>query len=286
MRIGFRLLMGALTLAAIAVAGILFKFNLKVSAQYEKPQVSIHDEVLKANIELGKRLYSVRSGCIDCHGANMAGKLVMDNPPMGTITGANITSFTLKDWTDEDIAVAIRYGIHKSGRSLNFMPSFDYEGLSKGDVAAIIAYMRSVPEVTTPSKINSFGPIAKLLGVAGKMPVLFPAENVDPKKGFADKPEEGPTPEFGKYLAGACIGCHGADFKGGPIAGGDPSWPPAANIRLGAKKWSETEFTQAIKTGKSPVNAADLRPPMPVELLKQMNDMEVKALWNFLSTLN
>jgi mono/diheme cytochrome c family protein len=211
----------------------------------------------------------------------------MNNGAMGNITGANITPFQLKDWSDEEIARAIRYGIHKSGRSLKFMPSFDYQGLSKGDIAALVAYLRSVPEVSTASAQNSFGPIAKMMGLLGKMPVVFPAENIDLKKGFAEKPEEAPTKEFGKYLAQACSGCHGQEFNGGPIPGGDPSWPPAANIRLGSNAlWNEEVFTQMIKSGISPSTKNPIRAPMPVNLLKQMNELEIKALWIYFSGLN
>lgn len=280
-------IIGISVLLFILIAGVIvISFNVKLSSIHQRPSVSIREEVIKADIEIGKRLYFVRSGCVDCHDTNLSGKLVLDNPAMGKISGANITPFKLKDWSDDDIAIAIRYGIHKSGRSLNFMPSFDYEGLSKQDIAALVAFLRSVPEVNQENSKNTFGPIAKMLSVFGKMPVMFPAEFIDSKKGFAAKPEEGPTIEFGKYLSNSCIGCHGTELKGGPIPGGDPAWPPAANIRLGSNsKWTEQAFYQMIKTGKSNITGQDLRPPMPIALLKQMNDMEIKAIWLYLSSL-
>jgi len=42
----------------------------------------------------------------------------------------------------------------------------------------------------------------------------------------------GQTHAFGRHLAATCMGCHGEDLGGGPIIGGDPSWPPAANLSL------------------------------------------------------
>lgn len=58
---------------------------------------------------------------------------------MGRIHGANLTPYNLKDWTDEEIAAAIRYGIHETGRSIRFMPSYEYAAMGKGDIAAIVA---------------------------------------------------------------------------------------------------------------------------------------------------
>lgn len=119
------------------------------------------------------------------------------------------------------------------------------------------------------------------------MPIMFPALAVDSSQGFAEKPNEASTPEFGKYLANSCVGCHGENFQGGKIKGGDPAWPEATNIRLGSDAfWVEAKFRDMILTGTSPKSGQALRPPMPVHLLKQMNETEVKALWLYLASLN
>jgi len=271
---------------AVFVTAIQMKFSADENKLYESKPFAIHNEVVAADVALGKRLYSVRAGCIDCHGADLSGAMVMDNPAMGSISGANITPFALAQWSDEEIARAIRYGVHRTGRSLRFMPSFDYKGLSLGDTAALVAYLRSVPAVEKPSRANSFGPVAKILSFFGQMPVMFPARALDLRDGFTSKPEEGPTAEFGRYLANACMGCHGAEFHGGKIPGGDPSWPEAPSLRLGASSlWSEASFREVIKTGVSAVTKQKLRPPMPIALLAQMDDIEVKALWEFLGRL-
>lgn len=275
-------------LIVLVFVGFNFKFSSmgNKSFQAEAYDFSIDEEMKTADIALGERIFQVRISCTDCHGADLGGKMVMDNPAMGTIYGANITPFTLKDWTDTDIARAIRYGIHKNGKSLMFMPSFEFSELSKGDIASLVAYIRSVPPVERPTHQNKYGPVAKILSVLGKMPVMFPAYFVDHKKGFAKKPEEGPTRDFGKYLASSCVGCHGDNYKGGPIPGGDPSWPHASNIRLGANNvWTEEKFNEMMETGVSPISGNKLRFPMPIELLKQFNPEEKKALWLYLSEL-
>ncbi|MFC7338317.1 c-type cytochrome [Haloferula chungangensis] len=285
-RIILRALIFLLVLAGAVAALIAYRFNRMANEPHTAADFTISADVQTADPRLGERIYSVRAGCIDCHGENLAGAKVMENGAMGSIHGPNLTPFALKDWSDEEIARAIRYGIHQEGRSLHFMPSFEYVGFSKGDIAALIAYLRSVPAVESTPHVNSFGPVARTLAVFGKMPIMFPASIIDLQQGFAEKPAEGGTAEFGRYLAASCTGCHGADFQGGPIPGGDPSWPPASNIRLGADPvWSLESFTTMIRTGTSPTTGVAMRPPMPVHLLKQLNEEEITALWKYLGSL-
>ncbi len=285
----FKILGGMLALLLVLVGGaaawVHTQYEARASATHDVAPFEIKSLVASADVALGRRIYEVRGGCVDCHGPDLAGQRVMDNGAMGRIHGANVIPHALKDWTDEEIARAIRYGVHRTGRALRFMPAFDYESLSLGDVAALVAFLRSAAPVERASVPVEIGPVAKGLFVFGKMPVLLAAHHLDLKKGFANKPEEGPTVAFGQYLAQACTGCHGVEFRGGPIVGGDPSWPEAASARLGSGAWTEEAFSTMIRTGVSPTTRQKLRPPMPVHLLAQMNEVEIKALWSFLSTL-
>jgi hypothetical protein len=81
------------------------------------------------------------------------------------------------------------------------------------------------------------------------------------------------------------MGCHGPEFKGGPIPGGDPNWPPAANLTPDALGgWTEAQFLAALRTGKNP-SGAELRPPMVIRYTAQFTDAELKALWAYLQSL-
>lgn len=279
----------SLVVVALAVYGYAsHKYQQALETKFNAPAFTIKDEVATADVELGKRIVNVRNGCIHCHGANLAGAVAVDDPAIGRFVGANLTPYALKNWTDEQIATAIRYGVKPDGSTLQFMPSFEYQAMSKSDLAAVVAYLRTVPAVETPAPKQQVGPLAKVLFVAGKIPVLVSAMSVKFDAQFDSKPAEGPTPEFGKYLAtGSCVGCHGAGFQGGPIPGGPPSWAPASDLRFGANKaWTEEKFVQAMRSGVSPLTGKPLREPMPVELVKQMSDVELKALWLYLSSLN
>ena len=283
----FLKIMGIFSFVLILIIGLVFyKYNAlsKQTFNISSP-INISTLVSEGDVALGKRIYTVRNGCIDCHGEHLAGAIIMDEPAMGNIHSANISN--LKDWTDDEIAGAIRYGIHKSGRSLRFVPSFDFEGLSKEDIASVIKYIRSVTPVEKPSHENTFGPVAKFLSVFGQMPVMFPALIVDQTKGFAEKPVEAPTAEFGKYLVNSCTGCHGRELRGGKIPGGDPSWPVASNIRFGkASGMTEKEFSKIISTGIAKSTNKKVRLPMPISALQAMNELEKKSIWLYLSSLN
>lgn len=274
-------------LILIGFGGANFKFsNLANHSFSQDHDFEIEDEVLNGDIELGKRIFHVRNGCVDCHGTDLAGVQVINDPAMGDIWGANITPYKLKDWSNKEVAQAIRYGIRKNGKSLKFMPAFEYVNLSKSDIGSIIKYIRSVEPVEKESHVNSFGPVAKVLSSLGKMPVMFPAHLIDHNQGFAQKPIEAPTVAFGKYLAFSCTGCHGANYEGGPIPGGDPSWPEASNIRFGQNDlWNEESFYKLLETGVSPISGNAIRFPMPIESLKKLNEVEKKALWLYLSEL-
>ena len=87
-------------------------------------------------------------------------------------------------------------------------------------------------------------------------------------------------------MAVGCIGCHGADFSGGPIPGGPPDWPPAANLTLGGDlaNWTEVGFLSAFRTGIKP-SGAPFDEIMPYQAVGQMSDDELKAMWLFLQSL-
>jgi mono/diheme cytochrome c family protein len=248
------------------------------------PAIKIQRDHSPERLELGKRIVTIRNGCVDCHGQDLAGKVVVQDLGMGEIWGSNITPFALKDWSDEQIAQAIRNGINRDGRSLILMPSHEYQSLSHADLGSVISYLREAPSIVRVPPRPSLGPLAKTLFALGRIPTLIPADSIIPvSKGFVAKPAEAPTAEFGKYLvATSCQGCHGERLAGGPIPGGPPSWPPASDLRgLTGQGWNYATFTRAMREG---INKKDqsIRPPMPILLTRQMNETELQAMWAYL----
>lgn len=234
----------------------------------------------------GERLAQVRYGCVECHAKDLGGAPVVNDPMVASLSGSNLTPAALKGWTDQEIARAIRSGVSRDGRPLLLMPSQDYRHLSLKDLADLIAYLRSVPPVDRPSEPSKLGPVFTALYAFGKLPTLTPVDVVDHAAPPAAGPAEAATPEFGKYLARAsCMGCHGEALKGGPIPGGDPKWPAAANITPDAlATWDEGGFVKTLRTGVNP-GGSRLAPPMVVEYTKKYSDVELKALWAYIRSL-
>ncbi len=279
-----------LLLALVAAAGLSWawwKTDSALAQRFPPRQtLGMAAAVQAAPVDLGRQIVTVRNGCVDCHGADLGGATVVENPMIGKLSGPNLTPVRMKAWSDDEIAVAVRYGVSRDGRPLILMPSHEYQHLSKDDVAAIVAYLRSVASVDRDPGATRLGPVGWVLFATGQAPFL-PAFVIDQKAGFATKPAEAPTAEFGRYLAAsACSGCHGAEFRGGPIPGGPPDWAPAASLRLGAdSRWSAEAFATSVRTTRSGIDGHAIRPPMPVALYAKMTDTEVGALWAYLSTL-
>ena len=109
------------------------------------------------------------------------------------------------------------------------MPSEDYFGMSDQELSDIIAYIRSQPPVDRESRPRELGMVGTVLMALKKIKI-----SAEHAKHDAAHPKHPPraanTAEFGRHLIGVCTGCHSATLAGGPIVGGDPKWPPAANI--------------------------------------------------------
>lgn len=277
--------LGAMVIAIAAAIGYgSLKLNNALAETHNFPPTGIRADTSK--IETGRRIVLIRNGCIHCHGLDLGGMLFIDDAMMGKVGGSNITPATLKDRTDEEMARAIKYGLNKENKSLRFMPCMEYQNLSKGDIASVIAYLRSVPAVDRPSPEIQFGPMAKILYALGQIPNLtavneFTQPDLDPVK-----PEEASTVEFGKYLImTSCAGCHGMDLSGGTVPGAPPDWPPASPLNnLRTQGYDQEGFKKALRSGVRP-NGKLILPPMSDATTRIMNDMELEAIWKYIETL-
>ena len=167
------------------------------------------------------------------------------------------------------------------------MPSQEYTTLSDEDIAAVIAYLTSLPAVDRVQPRSTVGPLGRALFLLGKV-ALLPAELVPHGVTSRTAPPAGPTAEYGGYLATSCTGCHGDGFSGGPVPGMPPSFPAARNITpdaaTGIGTWSEADFMRALREGRRPDGSA-IREEMPWRATAAMTDDEIRALYAFLRTV-
>lgn len=239
-----------------------------------------------AAIERGKHLVTARYGCVACHGQNLAGGTMLDDPAIGQLRGPNLTrgsgnrtaNYAMADWDR-----IVRHGLKPDGTPA-VMPSEDFFKMSDAELSDIVAYVRSLPAVAAAVPAPSFGPIGKLLLVLGKMPIS--AEHMPTSDHPSVPPPVSDSARFGEHLAATCVTCHRQNLAGGPLAFGPPSWPAAANLTphaMGLHDWSFDDFDQALTRGLSK-DGHPLRSPMSdvVQGTKGMDLSERRALWTYL----
>jgi mono/diheme cytochrome c family protein len=275
-----------LLIALISVYALSERRRHKQYAITPKPLVIPTDA---ASVARGRHLASAIGKCVECHGEKLEGTVMIDDAALGRVSAPNLTRGTGgvgRILTDADFTRAIRHGVGPNGRPLMIMPSQDFIELTDSDLAAVIAYVKSVPQVDNVLPDSRIGPVGRALLVAGKLP-MFPAEQIDHSRASVTPIAEGPTAGYGGYLVRVgCAGCHGATLAGGPVPAGDPSWPPAANLTVAGptKSWSETDFRTLLRTGYRP-DSTPVNQAMPWRTAGRMTDDEIRAVWLYLRSI-
>ena len=232
-----------------------------------------------------------RYGCMECHGADLSGGVMVDDPMLGTLLGPNLTSgggsralgYGPADWDR-----IVRHGIRRDGTP-SAMPSQDFQAMSDQELSDIVTYLRSWPPVDNDVPPVRLGPVGKVLVATGQFSLsadLIPSHEV-PHAPLPPASEV--SVEFGAHLAGVCTGCHGQDLSGGPIVGGDPSWVPARNLTPhgdGLSGWTYDQFLAALREGRRPDGTAIVEPmTFVIPFALNMTDVELQALWAYLESV-
>jgi mono/diheme cytochrome c family protein len=282
------IVLGALVgLVIIAMAVVYIVSSIRFNKTYDVTPSVVDVPSDSSSIERGHHLVTIR-GCTDCHGADLAGKVMIDDPALGTIYAANLTSGkggVGAEFSDADFFRVLEHGVDPEGKSVYVMPSEEFTHLGDQDLADIIAYIRSVPPVDAEHPEPRIGPMGRIFFLAGQLP-LMPAELIDQSAPRPTAPAPGPTAEYGSYLAITCEGCHGPTLSGGPAPGAPPDTPPAANLTPGGELvgWNEADFAKAVRTGVKP-DGRKIDPFMPVANFSEMTDDEVTAVWLYLQSI-
>ncbi len=291
MKLFFRILTRSVVvlvaLVGLIVAGVYWGSESKLHRRFEVRVVPAAVATDAAAIGRGRHI-AITRGCLHCHGENLEGGTVVDNPMIGKIFGPNLTrglgglpeGFGIEDWVR-----AIRHGIGPDGRPLVIMPAAEFTHLSDGDFASLLAFLLAAPKVDRTTVPVRLGPVGRLLVLTGKLPLA--ADLIDHAAVRPDNVIPGITVEYGGYLAANCMGCHGPNLSGGKIHGAPPEWPPASNLTTifdgPLVHWSEDDFVATLRTHRRP-NGVNLNEAMP-RTFGQLTDEELKALWAYLRTV-
>jgi mono/diheme cytochrome c family protein len=284
--VGLGSLIGIVVLIALV---LFFLGNARLNKTYDFPPSNLTLPTDEASLEFGKHRAEVL--CPGCHGADLSGiEDWFSAGPLGTIDSANLTSgeggFGREATSVEDYVRAIRHGIDPEGKPI-FMPAVvSTANLSDEDLAAIIAYVQSVPPVDHITHGQNFMPLAKILLAAGVLDKL-PVETVSHATQVA-APAKGATVEYGEYMVNTndCRICHGPNLNGGPFP--DPTITKISpNLTPGGELgfWTEEQFMTTIRTGVTPSGHELDNNFMAWKDYSNFYDDELKAIWLYLQSI-
>ena len=290
---GLALAISFLLILMFAAFGGSYWYTLhSLNKTYDVTIANLKIPVDSISIQRGRHLAVAITKCPDCHGNDLGGKVFIDDPAIGLITGPNITGgagSVVNRYSDKDWDRAIRYGINQRSHPLIFMPSSEYAHLSNKDVSDLIAYLKQLPPINRSVPKSQIRYLGRALYTAGKLPILH-AEFIDHASVGKSSVDSSNLIDYGRYLAmtGGCIGCHGSTLSGGRVPGTPPDFPSAANLTMdpdhGIGKWSFNDFTRALRTGIRP-DGSKINTFMPWTATSKMTDHEIQAVWAYLKQL-
>ena len=153
--------------------------NSHINRTYKFPPSNITIPTDDESLAFGK--HRVETLCQSCHGTDLSGSVLIDDPKLGIVESANLTSgeggIEREFSSDEDYVNAIRHGINPEGKPI-YMPAIHSTSkLSDKDLGSIIAYLKTIPPLDKTTRGFQVTPLAKILLGAGMLPP-FPVELV------------------------------------------------------------------------------------------------------------
>jgi len=274
---------GLFAVILLAVGTVYAITSMKLGKTYEASVAPVAVPTDAASLARGQHLVESVGKCQACHGDDYSGKAVFDAPVFATLTSSNLTSGkggVGGSYKDEDWVRSIRYGVGRDAKPLLFMPSEAFYHFNDRDLGAIISYLKTLaPADQKIEPKKSVGPIGRTVYLLTDFP-LIPAALVPRDKPRAKDVPEGVTAEYGKYLAvtGGCTSCHGANLSGGNKVEElvTPNLTPGGDLG----KWTEADFTTAIRTGRRP-DGRILSAVMPWPYMKGLTDDELRVMWMY-----
>jgi mono/diheme cytochrome c family protein len=217
---------------------------------------------------------TLAGNCASCHttpgGEYMAGGLAFETP-FGAIYSTNISpdpETGIGAWSEREFLNSMRHGVRPDGTHL--YPVFPYTAFSKvsnADVAAIFAYLQSIPAVSQPAFENDVAFPFSLRPLLAVWKALFFRPGA-----FEADPAQSAQWNRGAYLVEAlahCGACHtprnlfgaenaalfmsGGEYSDHVAEGGHRPWsaPNLTATERGLELWSEEELASYLKTARN-----------------------------------
>ena len=247
--------------------------------------------------------YLARAGdCVSCHtaqgGAPYAGGLRLDTP-FGYMLAPNITpdpETGIGRWSSADFYRALHDGVNKHGQDMYpTMPYDFYTRVTRDDIDAIYAYLRTVKPVRNDVTVNHlYFPFDQRWSMAAWRELYFS------EGAYRPDPTRTAAWNRGGYLVeglGHCSDCHSPrnllggiekskDFNGAVIDG----WfalDLTSDIATGLGAWSADEIATYLKTGVYRGRTTTLGPMSEVirNSLSHLTDADLRAMAEYLKSI-
>jgi mono/diheme cytochrome c family protein len=291
-------LRGLLVVVVLAMGALLTVGRPLLFGPKARAVTSRTFDATPARMARGEYLVEGVAHCFQCHsdheldkpnlpikaGMKGAGWLMEQAPGLGTIIAPNITpdkETGIGNWTDDEIARAIREGVSRDGHALfPIMPYQSFKDMSDEDLASVIVYLRSIPAVRNQMARTSLDfPLSRIVNT-----IPVPLEGAVPEPAASAR---------GAYLVklAECETCHTAAVQGQPLEGmafaGGFEFKVAgmkpivsANITpdaSGIAHYDEALFEQVLRTGKLP--GRQLSGVMPYDHFNRLTPDDMKAIF-------
>jgi mono/diheme cytochrome c family protein len=182
-------------------------------------------------------------------------------------------------YSDDELDVLIRQGIKRDGTSLVIMPADAYSNMADTDVADLIAWLRSLPQVPDKAGMaeTSYAPLGRMIILMDGLPI---SAKLEIEK---NPPQSRPVDaQLGQYLTKVtCLHCHRLETEQQVTP--DVKAPP---LRPMVQGYDAEQLIHLIRTGRAiGEREAGMMSEVARSDLKAMTDEEITAVFNYVSAL-
>jgi mono/diheme cytochrome c family protein len=261
---------GLFGLVAVAAAGVYGAAEWKLHAKRDYVAMPLAMAPSPALVAEGERDFHI-FGCYGCHGEK--GNVLFDDPMVARVVAPDLHE-RARLYDDEQLVTLIRRGVKYDGTTAIVMPVNTTGRIADSDLAAIISWLRTLPEPSgEPGPQIAVGPVGYVAVAAGK--VVLSAEVAPSEAPPRARPEGGE----GAYLSAAiCQECHNLDTV---FDNGFGMVTPA--LRESVPGYSLDEFRTLLRTGKG-LGDRDLglMSEVAVKDHSRFTDAEIAAIFTWL----
>jgi cytochrome c553 len=232
-------LAGLISIAALGAVYVYVVSERELTRLYYVPLQAYNAPSDAESIRRGERLATLVGCANSCHGKDMEGRVLFDEPGVARIIAPNLTK-VLREYSDPELLRLLRHGMKRDGTTTWAMPSAMFAHISEEDLGDIIAYVRSAPEREGPMRETTMRPLGRVGILLGQFaPVVQQIDHSHRSPATTDTRD---PLRYGEYLVmTTCSECHGQDLKGHDFL--------KAPDLLVAQAYSEEAFFHLMRTG-------------------------------------